>query len=416
VGLSLQYEIRSVIILHSCKVLDTLQHIAEKESAVLFATPTLTAEESNVIARIEDLRRTLRFQVSGHPRRWTGSLRRAMFARAIQGSNTIEGYDVDLADAMELAEGEQPLAAADETRTAVAGYRDAMTYVLQLASDPHFLYSDGLIRSLHFMMLKYDMTKGPGLWRPGHVYVHHEPSGQIVYEGPDAELVPGLMAELVSELQAANDVPPLVRAALAHLNFVMVHPFRDGNGRMARILQSLVLAREGILAPEFASIEEYLGRNTQAYYDVLGSTGGGSWQPQRDAREWVRFCLTAHFRQARTLSRRVAQAERLWEALSAEAQRHGLPDRVVVGLFDAAQRFRVRNGIYQQHADVSDYAGGRDLKRLVEAGLLYPRGEKRGRYYLATEHLLALGDSVRERDRQAEQEDPFAAVQIALPS
>ena len=242
---------------------------------MLFAIPTLTPGELDVVARIEDLRRTLRFQTSGTPARWTGSLRRAMLARAIQGSNTIEGYTVDLADAMELAEGNVAVDPADETRMAIAGYRDAMTYVLQLAKDPHFTYSDGLVRSLHFMMLRYDMSRSPGLWRPGPVFVHHEPSGQTVYEGPDAELVPTLMAEVVADLQASTGTPALVRAAMAHLNLVMVHPFRDGNGRLARIIQSLVLAREGILAPEFASIEEYLGRNTQAYYDVLAETGGG---------------------------------------------------------------------------------------------------------------------------------------------
>ena len=237
---------------------------------MLFATPPLTTEERAVVLRIEELRRSLRFQVSGHPRRWTGSLRRAMFARAIQGSNTIEGYTVDLADAMALAEGEEALDAVEETRQAIAGYRDAMTYVLQLASDPHFAYGDGLLRSLHFMMLKYDMSKGPGLWRPGPVYVHHEPSGQTVYEGPPSADVPGLMDELVADLRVGDDGPPIVRAAMAHLNFVMVHPFRDGNGRMARILQSLVLAREGSWHPS--------SRASRSTWDDGRTTTTPSWR------------------------------------------------------------------------------------------------------------------------------------------
>jgi len=85
---------------------------------------------------------------------------------------------------------------------------------------------------------------------------------------------------------------------MAHLNLVMIHPFRDGNGRMARCLQSLVLARGGVLSPMFMSIEEYLGRNTHNYYNVLAQVGGGSWQPERDTRPWIRFILTAHLRQA----------------------------------------------------------------------------------------------------------------------
>lgn len=381
---------------------------------MLFVTPELSEAELGVVERIDDLRRDLRYQVSGHPGRWTGSLRRAMFARALRGSNTIEGYDVNLADAMALAEGDEPLDAAEETRLAIAGYRDAMTYVLQLAGDPNFSYSDGLIRSLHFMMMKDDMSKGPGLWRPGPVYVRHEPTGQVVYEGPDATLVPALMNGLIGELQIERQTPAIVRAAMAHLNFVMVHPFRDGNGRMARILQSLVLAREGILAPEFASIEEYLGSRTQDYYDVLAEVGGGRWLPQRDARPWVRFCLTAHFRQARTLSRRVAQAGKLWTLLTELVDRHRVPERSVLALFDAAQGFRVRNATYQNHADISEHAGGRDLKRLVDVGLLEPRGEKRGRYYVRTRDLLGAAQPAWEVGRDWEREDPFAVHQATL--
>jgi Fic family protein len=381
---------------------------------MLFETPHLTDEELEVAGRVDELRRSLRHQVNSQPRRWTGSLRRVAFARALLGSNTIEGYNVTLADAMALVGDEEPLDAAEETRQAVVGYRDAMTYVLQLSNDPHFTYSEGLVRSLHFIMLKHDMTKGPGLWRLGPVYVHNETTGQNVYEGPAAEDVPSLISDLIGHLQLKDADPPMVRAAMAHLNFVMVHPFRDGNGRMARILQSLVLSQEGILAPEFASIEEYLGRRTQDYYDVLARVGDGRWQPQRDARPWIRFCLTAHFRQARTLARRVRQSERLWTVLGEAAKLHGLPERTVLALFDAAMRFRVRNAGYQELADVSEYAGGRDLKRLVDLDLLEPRGEKRGRYYVGSQALFKLVQTVWEENRGLEQEDPFDSVQQRL--
>ena len=60
---------------------------------------------------------------------------------------------------------------------------------------------------------------------------------------------------------------------MAHLNLVMIHPFRDGNGRMARALATLVLTRSDIGEPEFSSIEEWLGANTEDYYSVLAHTG-----------------------------------------------------------------------------------------------------------------------------------------------
>jgi Fic family protein len=77
--------------------------------------------------------------------------------------------------------------------------------------------------------------------------VRNENTGEVVHEGADIEAVQGLMTQLAADLNEPSDEPDIIRGAMAHLNLVMVHPFRDGNGRMARCLQSLVLARSGVL-------------------------------------------------------------------------------------------------------------------------------------------------------------------------
>ncbi|HBX81199.1 MAG: hypothetical protein WAV45_15960 [Propionibacteriaceae bacterium] len=81
------------------------------------------------------------------PRRWSGSLRRLSFARNIQGSNSIEGYDARLDDVAAVALGEQPLDSSEETRLALEGYRNAMTYVIQRADDQDFECSVSLLKS-----------------------------------------------------------------------------------------------------------------------------------------------------------------------------------------------------------------------------------------------------------------------------
>ncbi len=68
----------------------------------------------------------------------------------------------------------------------------------------------------------------------------------------------------------------------------MIHPFRDGNGRTARILQTFILGCDGILEPGFSSIEEWLGRNAGDYYAILAKTGQGRWNPGNDAHDWMR--------------------------------------------------------------------------------------------------------------------------------
>ena len=192
----------------------------------------------------------------------------------------------------------------------------------------------------------------------------------------------------------------------------MIHPFRDGNGRMARCLQTLVLARQGILSPVFCSIEEYLGRNTQLYYDVLAEVGRGSWQPEGDATSWIRFILTAHLRQARTLQRRIKESERLWDELEKLVDRLGLPDRTMNPLYEAAMRFRVRNGTYRATlADTDDaiteQVASRDLRLLTSVNLLKANGAARGRYYVATKELADLRSKiVAERDAR-DDTDPF---------
>lgn len=373
---------------------------------MIFKNPELGREELEVIAAIARIHKSVKYSLSS-PSRWGGLLRRNTFARAIRGSNSIEGYLVTAEDAIAAAEGDEPLEAGEETWHAVTGYRNAMTYVLQLAKDPSFIFNDGFLRSLHFMMIYYDLSKHPGNWRPGPIYVRDEAKGENVYEGPPAETVPSLMTELVDYLNGPGDSDhALVKGAMAHLNLTMIHPFSDGNGRMARCLQTLVLAIKGIVDPTFCSIEEYLGRNTQAYYDILTETGHGKWNPQRDTRAWIRFSLTAHYRQAGTHLRRTVVIKKLWDELEREIEKRSLPDRVIGALADAAMGFRVRSATYRHFAEVSKVVASRDLRALVESGLLIASGERRGRTYRASPEIRELAVKIGDSEPKVIR-DPF---------
>ncbi len=375
---------------------------------MIFSLQNLPDDYLQVVKHIDVLRNQLRYATSDKRHRWTGFLRRSTFARAIQGSNSIEGFNVTEADAVAAVDMEEPLDAATEAWTAVVGYRTAMSYILQLADDTYYEHNEGTLRSLHYMMVQHDLRANPGRWRPGAVWVRQEPSGETVYDGPDVKLVPGLISELIKSLNAKNDLPVMVRAALAHLNLVMIHPFSDGNGRMARALQTFVLAREGIIDPEFSSIEEYLGRNTPGYYAVLGEVGQGAWHPERDALPWIRFCLTAHYQQAETLLRRNSEIQRLWGRLEEELEIQRLNPRMIVALADAALGFRVRNSAYRKLAEVSDQVASKDLRALVEHDLLVPKGDKKWRYYIASERLRQA--RANSRDTRKMKTDPFEIV------
>jgi len=375
---------------------------------MIFETPNLTDEDAAVLEIISEQKDRLQVFTNINPRRWSGSLRRATLARAIQGSNSIEGYNVSLDEAVAAIEDEPALDERTETSRAIRGYRDAMTYILQATKDPHFQISAQLLKSLHFMMLQYDMSKNPGQWRPGSIFVISSKTGEHVYDAPEIETVNDLIEELVDYLKKPSKEPGVVRAAMAHLNCTMIHPFSDGNGRIARALQTLVIASGGVLNPVFSSIEEWLGDNTQEYYDVLALVGRGKWNPKNNALPWIRFCLKAHYQQAGKLIRRNEEAESLFNEIIKFIRLYSLQERVWMPLFDAALGLRVSNARYRKDADITEFTASRDLKKLCEVELLLPHGERKMRTYSAAKILSEVWQRARIKRVV---EDPYEVVQ-----
>lgn len=378
---------------------------------MIFRTPELDAEDHGVLREIHAMRRDLA-EFLRRPRRWQGGLRRTMLARAIQGSNSIEGYVVEEDDAAAALDDEEPLSADEHTFAEIRGYRQALGYVLQMAGNSHFRFDASVLSGMHYMMLAHDLSKSPGQYRAGPIYVHDERADSVVYEGPASESVPELVEELARDLRAEPDTDPLVRGAMAHLNLVMIHPFRDGNGRMGRALQTLVLSRETIVEPAFSSVEEWLGQNTEDYYRVLAVTGLGSWHPERDAHLWVRFNLRAHRMQAQTVARRVEEAAAIWGELDELVAAHELADRVTDLLYEAVLGYRVRRSGYVKQTGIEQRTATRDLTRMVQAGLLRPHGATKGRHYVAGDPLRDLRRRCRDRRRFVE--DPYPWLPAAL--
>jgi Fic family protein len=317
-----------------------------------------------------------------------GLLRREVRASSIESSTSIEGFSVTPEEALALTSGREPAEPGEENRQAVSCYARAMDHVGTMAIDPSFRWLDRVILDLHFDACYFQPGKDPGLWRTGPIGVT-APDGSLSYRGPGGEEVPALMAEVVESLaegERDEDVDVVVRAAMAHLNVVSVHPFRDGNGRVSRIVQSLVLAREGLASPEFFSIEEYLGDHTQDYYAALGEAQGGSYQPGRDASRWVAFCVDAHITQARRRLAQIEQAARRWTYLEGLVDGRGWPERLVIALEQSLAGGTERSG-YGAEADVSPATASADFRRLLDAGLVTQRGRGRNISYVASDRL-----------------------------
>lgn len=364
---------------------------------MIYLPPSLTDSDEALLNEIEDLRERLRFFLV-RPRRWYGSLRRVTVALAVQGSNSIEGYHATVEDVVAIIDGEDPSEAGPEIRHAIEGYQDALTYVLELAKEPPAI-DVTLVKALHFMMMKHELTKNPGQWRPGAVWIE-DSDGEVVYEAPERDDLDALVAEALSWVNE-DDGPVYIGAAMAHLNLTLIHPFSDGNGRMARCIQTYVLASRGLVSPVFCSVEEYLGRHTLEYYQVLAEVAAGVWSPQRSARPWIEFSLTAHRRQALTLLRRIDHMEALWDRCEQLARAHRLPTRCVAALCDVARGWRLTRALYIKTIraatgdHVSEAMATRDLRALVDAGLVVPVGERRARRYEGSPALLEIYLEIR---------------------
>ena len=363
---------------------------------MLFKTPKLRGEELEAVERIRELRAELAWQLQSNPPAQTDLLRRFTVARAIRGSASIEGVSASDQDALAAVDRAEPFDAQGAAWATIVNYRDALSYVLRLAGDPHLRFDANLLRGLHYVLLRDEPSGYAGVWRPGPAAVRDAHTGGIVYEAPPAAGVPALVDELLARLgERQAGVPAVVRAALAHLNLAMVRPFADANGRIARCLETLVLAREGVLDPAFCSVEDYLGRHAAACNAALAEVGGGAFEPKRKARPWVRFMLAAHLRQVAATLGRQREMSDVWNEVEVAAGRAGLPERSTAVLVEAAFGFRIRNPGYRARARVSQLVASRDLKLLVDARLLDPLGERRGRSYVAAARLKALREQHR---------------------
>lgn len=351
---------------------------------MIYMPPELDEGLEEQLAALHDLRKRLGAEM-GRPSRWMGSLRREVRASSIESSTSIEGYSVDPAEAIALTSGAKQPESDDENRMAVSCYARAMDHVGVMARDPSFEWLDRVILDLHFDACYFQRDKDPGLWRTGEIAVTG-PGGGLDYQGPPWQEVPRLVDEIVDWLEREGEVDVIVKAALAHLNVVSVHPFRDGNGRISRIVQSLVLAREGLISPEFSSIEEYLGNHTTDYYAALRDVQGGSYQPHRDTASWVSFCVDAHIVQARQRLAQIEEAAKRWGYLEELVEERGWPERFTIALEQSLVGGSDR-AAYSQEAGISPASASNDFRRLLDSGLVEQTGRGRSVRYLAVEQL-----------------------------
>ena len=357
---------------------------------------TLTNAAAEALARIAELRARLDAQ-GPLPRVWKGRTRRDLEAEATAASTMLEGVAVTVDEARRILAGDRPASVSASDADLVAGYRDAMRLVLARADAATFAWHGELLLAVHHRVLAGAYAKGAGRLRDGQNWLTNRASGDRVYLPPPAAAVPGLIDELCIWANA-TDEPPAIQAAMVHVSLAGIHPFKDGNGRTARIAASLAMYRGGYRSPQFTSLEEWWGRHPDSYYRAFDCLGR-EWDPDADVGAFVETHLSAQATQVEALSLRNATERALWTVIQ-DITVHDLRlnERTTHGLYDAFFAREVTNRYYRSLADVSDVTASHDLGKLVASGLLASRGAGRSACYVATPELYRRVVATAELD------------------
>jgi Fic family protein len=352
-------------------------------------------------------------------RRWAGRLRRALVAEAIAASTSMEGVPVTVADTLRILAGDRPESVARQDQELVLGYRDAMTYVQRRADDGNLSWNRELVVGVQDRAMAGDFAAGAGRLRDGAAWVTNDATGAVVFEPPAHELVPGLVDEL-SETVDRADWHPALAAAWLHVAIAAVHPFKDGNGRTARVLASLTMYRGGFRHTAFTSLEEWWGRNPASYYAAFDCLGD-SFDRATDVTPFVAAHVDAQLRQVIGLAVRQRTEGRLYTTLENVLADRGLPDRLANALYDSFFGRDVTTAYYRDLIDLSLVTARNDLNAAAAAGLVAPEGHTRGRRYLPGSNLQpaiaqALGSVAPEREAILEELLRRAAATLEWPT
>ncbi len=346
----------------------------------------ITPQIETHLARLESLRAQADRQ-GPLPRVWIGRTRRDLEAEATAASVRLEGVMVTAEEARRILAGDPPAEVDHADAAHVLGYREAMALVLSRADDPGFAYQRELVLAIHRAVMAGSYAAEAGRIRRIQNRLVDRASGAEVFLPPPPEKVADLLDE-TCELMRTEDVPAPVASALAHVRLAAVHPFRDGNGRTARIVASLAMYRGDYRSPYFTSPEERWGRYPERYYAAFGCLGT-RFERDADVTPFVSAHVEAQATQAEALSLRNLTERALWTVLedvvTHDVRAHG---RTTHALYDALFGRKVTNRYYRSLADVSDVTAVGDLRRLVAAGLLEPRGGGRTSHYVGTARLI----------------------------
>lgn len=207
------------------------------------------------------------------------------------------------------------LYAYDQSSSASPAAKEVQNYISALKVGFTDVVNSGLIRMSTILRVQEEVEQNNAGFRkvPGTV-LKNQTTGAVVYEPPqDAVLIEKLMTQLVDFIHAEDEFDPLLRMAIAHHQFESIHPFYDGNGRTGRILNLLMLQREGLMDLPVLYLSRYITATKDQYYRLLQAT--------RETHDWSDWCVYIVKGVALTARSEIRLIRNLRELMQATKQR-----------------------------------------------------------------------------------------------
>ncbi|MBK7615955.1 MAG: Fic family protein [Burkholderiales bacterium] len=257
----------------------------------------------------------------------------------------------------------------------VAGYRDALGLIHE--SSEQMPFSEGTLLQLHSMLYRY-MPQPGGHWKATNndiIERHPDGSSRIRFRPVAAHLTPIAMADMIARYRSALDqhlADPLVLAPLVVLDFLCIHPFPDGNGRMARLLTLQLLYHFDYAVGRFISLERIFEESKESYYETLEASSQGWHEAAHNIAPWLDYFWGALLRAYKEFEERVGTIER---------RRGAKGGRVRAEILKRLSPFSI--------SEIEEACPGisRDMVRVVlramkAEGLIAPTGKGRGARWL----------------------------------
>ncbi|MEZ6242459.1 MAG: Fic family protein [Phycisphaerales bacterium] len=289
-------------------------------------------------------------------------LLRPLWAREAQLSSRIE-------DVVTTAEEVALIGTGDESDEA----REVWNYLraLERGMDVSGAIDADLLCALHEILMDgvRGREKAPGRLRDRAVWIGRPGSGprSARYVPPGASRLEKLLEDLAAFIAAPSErIPKLVAIALAHYQFEAIHPFLDGNGRVGRLLISLLLCRYGLIERPLVYVSAYIDKHKRTYYDLLlGVSRDGAWE------DWIAYFLDAVRTQAEDAAVRCGLLVKLRDDMLRRVLDSGKGGAKLDGLIDELFRQPVLSvKMVTESLDVTDVTARRYVELLVSVGVL----------------------------------------------